>query len=225
MKTSTTLIHQPRDLSLLRDLFESRVMTSAHAATLHFDGSRDAAKKRLQKLKAAGYISERARRSTEPAVLFLTSKAFSHLRTEGVLAQYPVFSARALEKRAHVSEITLRHELEVMDVKAGFHQAVRKTQNISVAEFTTWPASVFPYQKTLARTIWFAGRILFRRHLRNYDSPAALVLHPLGTLLCHCSVGLAKARRPRKAERAWNLIGMEPEQMASKYLMGDIHIF
>jgi hypothetical protein len=131
---------QPRDNSLLRDLFESRVMTSAHAAALHFDGSRDAAKKRLQKLKAAGYIAERARRSTDPAVLFLTAKAFSHLRTEGVLAQYPALSARSLEKRARVSDITLRHELEVMDVKAEFHQAARKAKHISVGEFSTWPA-------------------------------------------------------------------------------------
>jgi hypothetical protein len=131
---------QPRDLLLLRDLFESRVMTSAHAAALHFYGSRDAAKKRLQKLKVGGYISERARRPTEPAVLFLTAKAFSHLRAEGVLSQYPALSAKSLEKRARVSEITLRHELEVMDVKASFHQAARKMQNISVAEFTTWPA-------------------------------------------------------------------------------------
>jgi hypothetical protein len=131
---------QHRDLSLLRDLFESRVMTSAHAAALHFGGSRDAAKKRLQKLKAAGYIGERPRCSTEPSVLFLTAKAFSHLRAEGVLTQYPALSARSLEKRARVSEITLRHELEVMDVKAGFHQAARKTQNVSIAEFSTWPA-------------------------------------------------------------------------------------
>jgi len=115
-------------------------MTSAHVAALHFDGSRDAAKKRLQKLKAAGYVSERARRSTEPAVLFLSAKAFLHLRTEGVLAQYPTLSIRSLEKRAHVSDITLRHELEVMDVKASFHLAARKTPKITVAEFSTWPA-------------------------------------------------------------------------------------
>jgi hypothetical protein len=67
---------QPRDHGLLHDLFESRVMTSAHAATLHFGGSKEAAKKRLQKLKAAGLVSERKRRPTEPAALFLTAKAF-----------------------------------------------------------------------------------------------------------------------------------------------------
>ena len=139
-KTSTSISFQPRDLSFLRDLFESRVMTSTQAATLHFAGSKEAAKKRLQKLKAAGYVSERKRRSTEPAVLFLTAKAFAHLRTSGVLAEYPSFSAAALEKRARVSELTLRHELEVMDVKASFHQAVKKTETLSIGEFTTWPA-------------------------------------------------------------------------------------
>jgi hypothetical protein len=44
---------QDRDFALLRGLFESRVMTAGHIATLYFDGSREAAKKRLQKIKAA----------------------------------------------------------------------------------------------------------------------------------------------------------------------------
>jgi Replication-relaxation len=130
---------QTRDLSLLRDLFESRVMTSAHAAALHFSGSKDAAKKRLQKLKAAELLSERTRRPTEPAALFLTAKGFAHLRDHGALAEYPALSARTFEKRAAVSELTLRHELEVMDVKAAFHLAVSEMGNVSIPEFGTWP--------------------------------------------------------------------------------------
>jgi len=48
---------QDRDLALLRGLFESRVMTNNHAAALYFDGKGEAAKKRLQKIKADGLIS------------------------------------------------------------------------------------------------------------------------------------------------------------------------
>jgi len=44
---------QSRDFDLLHGLFESRIMTTAHIATMYFDGKREAAKKRLQKLKAA----------------------------------------------------------------------------------------------------------------------------------------------------------------------------
>jgi hypothetical protein len=130
---------QNRDLDVLRELFVSRVMTAAHVAALHFDGSREAAKKRLQKLKAAGLIAERPRKATEPAVLFLTRKAFDVLRERGVLAQYPQFPVSALAKRAQVSDITLRHELEVMDVKAAFDSAIRGTEQFSVAAFSTWP--------------------------------------------------------------------------------------
>jgi len=139
LATKSNLFFQQRDFALLRDLFESRVMTSAHAAALHFDGSKEAAKKRLQKLKAAGLVTERTRRPTEPAALFLTTKGFAHLRDQGALAEYPALSARTFEKRAAVSELTLRHELEVMDVKAGFHLAAAKTENVSIAEFGTWP--------------------------------------------------------------------------------------
>jgi hypothetical protein len=133
------LVLQNRDLYILRDLFESRVMTSAHAAALHFDSSKEAAKKRLQKLKAAGFVTERTRRPTEPAALFLTAKGFAHLRDHGTLAEYPSLSARSFEKRAAVSELTLRHELEVMDVKAAFHSAAAKAENVKIVEFGTWP--------------------------------------------------------------------------------------
>jgi Replication-relaxation len=90
-----SLQFQPRDFALLSGLFESRVMTAEHVATLHFNGSREAAKKRLQKLKAAGLIAERKRKAYEPAVLFLTSKAFAVLRENGCLAEYPPLSSKA----------------------------------------------------------------------------------------------------------------------------------
>lgn len=141
-KTQNSLEIRERDTDVLRDLFVSRVMTSAHIASLHFDGSREAAKKRLQKLKAARLVGERPRKSTEPAVLFLTRKGFDALRERGVLAEFPQLPASALDKRANVSALTLRHELEVMDVKAAFCSAIRGTDRFAVAEFTTWPLLV-----------------------------------------------------------------------------------
>ena len=53
-----TLQLQDRDLALLRGLFECRVMTTDHATALYFDGNYDPAKKRLQKLTAAGLICD-----------------------------------------------------------------------------------------------------------------------------------------------------------------------
>jgi hypothetical protein len=56
---SDSLQLQDRDLALLRGLFECRVMTNDHATALYFDGKSEAEKKRLQKIKAAGLITER----------------------------------------------------------------------------------------------------------------------------------------------------------------------
>jgi hypothetical protein len=78
---------QDRDLELLQGLFESRVMTAKHIATLYFSGSGQAAKKRLQKLKAAALLGQRDHRAYEPAVHFLTSKAFALLKARGVLSE------------------------------------------------------------------------------------------------------------------------------------------
>jgi hypothetical protein len=133
------LSFQDRDIALLRGLFESRVMTAAHVATLYFNGSKEAAKKRLQKLKVAGLIGERRRSAFEPAILFLTRKAFDLLREHGVLTEYPRLNKVSLDKRTRVSDLTLRHELEVMDVKAALHSTIKQTKKFSVAEFSTWP--------------------------------------------------------------------------------------
>jgi hypothetical protein len=130
---------QDRDFAVLGGLFESRVMTAKHIAALYFDGSREAAKKRLQKMKAVGLIAERKRRVNEPSVLSLTRKSHALLEGRDLLSQFPRLSPSVFEKRANVSDLTLRHELEVMDVKAAFHSALKNSATFSIAEFGTWP--------------------------------------------------------------------------------------
>jgi len=130
---------QPRDIDVLTALFESRVMTAKHIAALHFTGSYEAAKQRLRKLKSAGLISELLRKSTDPAVLSLTAKALSLLKERGVLAKYPKLDSVSLHKRQRVSELTLKHELEVMDVKSALYSAITRTDSFKIEEFSTWP--------------------------------------------------------------------------------------
>lgn len=134
-----TFVLQTRDLALLRGLFECRVMTAVHVSELYFEGREEATKKRLQTLKSAGLVRERARRTFEPAVLSLAKGGLELLRTEGVLRDYPPLALSTLLKRAEVSEQTVRHELAVMDVKVAFHTAVRGSETLSIAEFGTWP--------------------------------------------------------------------------------------
>ena len=130
---------QTRDLALMRGLFECRVMTTDHATVLYFDGNYDTAKKRLQKLKGAGLITERPRRAFGPSILFLTRNSLVLLDSRGVLKDYPLFALPALERRTRVSDRTISHELEVMDVKAAFHAATKTTGAFTIDEFSTWP--------------------------------------------------------------------------------------
>lgn len=130
---------QERDIALLRDLFESRLMTLAHIAALHFEGKPEAAKKRVQKLKSAGLMRERPRRASEPSILFLTREALRLLSEDGHVADYPVLPLKALEKRNQVSDMTLRHELELIAVKAAMRTAIAATSTFKIAEFSTWP--------------------------------------------------------------------------------------
>src|SRR5579862_5962588 len=128
-----------RDFAMLRGLFESRVMTTDHATVIYFDGKYDPAKKRLQKLKRAGLITERPRHAFQPSVLFLTRRGLVLLREEGVLNEYPAIDLPALERRTRVSDLTIRHELDVMDVKAAFHAAIKTTPSFRIHVFSTWP--------------------------------------------------------------------------------------
>src|ERR1700722_12154455 len=130
---------QHRDLALLRGLFESRVMTANHIATLYFENKREYTKKRLQKLKAAGFIGERRRNANEPSILLLTRKAFTLLSSRGELSKYPSLRKNSFEARANVSDRTLRHELDIMDVRAACHSALAKSDKFSILEFSTWP--------------------------------------------------------------------------------------
>lgn len=139
-KASNSSFHfQDRDLAVIRGLFESRVMTTLHVARLYFDGRLPYARKRLLVLKNAGLIGERERSPFAPALLFLARQGLRLLDGRGVLLEYPPFSLPALERRSRVSEMTLRHELAVIDVKASVVSATRGTKTLSAVEFSTWP--------------------------------------------------------------------------------------
>ena len=157
---------QDRDIALLTGLFESRLMTLAQAAAIHFNGGTEAAKKRIQKLKAAGYLAERPRRAYDPSILFLTRKSFTVLADGGYLDDYPPLIWTDLEKRARVSELTLKHELAVMDFKAAMYTAVAKSPTLRVAEFSTWP-------------------LLYEFHASPNDGRTSMVVRPDGYIRIH----------------------------------------
>jgi len=81
----------------------------------------------------------RPRRAFEPSVLFLTRKGLMLLQEKGDLTKYPSFDLPVLDRRARVSDLTIRHELEIMDVKAAFHAALAKSEKFAIEQFSTWP--------------------------------------------------------------------------------------
>src|ERR687888_2429890 len=71
---------QERHRAIFRALFESRLLTLNHIKDLYFNGSYEAAKKGIQRLKAAGYLRDRGvhrgreRGVYEPSLLYLTKR-------------------------------------------------------------------------------------------------------------------------------------------------------
>lgn len=130
---------QERDFEILGGLLHCRVMSLRHITDLYFSGKSESAKKRIQKLKAAGYVRERPRRIGDSSVLHLTKKAFAVLRENGHLQHVPNLTDKALHKRGEVSDLTLRHELQVLDVKAAIFRSISENTALSLTEFSTWP--------------------------------------------------------------------------------------
>jgi hypothetical protein len=113
-------------------------MSATHITSLYFSDHTEMAKKRLQKLKAAGLVGERPRELFEPAAYFIARPGLDVLDQCGILGEYPYFDLPSLERRAPGSDITVAHDLAVMDVKVAICRAIKST-DLSIVEFTTWP--------------------------------------------------------------------------------------
>jgi Replication-relaxation len=130
---------QDRDVSLLRDLLEARVLTLDHVRALHFPGIDEMAKKRVQRLKTAGLIAERPRRIGEPSILHLTWKGYGTLRAGGHVGDDSRLSPKTFSRRMAVSSTTLAHELLIGDVRAAFVLALRGSKRFELLTFDVWP--------------------------------------------------------------------------------------
>jgi hypothetical protein len=130
---------QPRDCALLLELLDSRLMTLGHAAALFFEGRREAAKKRLQKIRRAGLIVQRPRRPQEPAIYSLGRTGYLRLREAGELGPAADPGWAKLQKRQRTHDLMLRHELAVMDVKAALVCAARKHPRLELVTLSVSP--------------------------------------------------------------------------------------
>jgi hypothetical protein len=114
-------------------------MTLRQAALLHFNSHAEAAKKRVGRLKQAGHLRERARKVAEPSILHLTRAGWRWLLLHGHLKRYPLISDAAFDRRTHVSEQTLKHELAIMDIKAAVTHSSARAARLDLLDFCTWP--------------------------------------------------------------------------------------
>lgn len=130
---------QPRDVAILCGLYESRFLTAFHVAEIFFEGRREMAKKRIQRLKCAGLIHARSRGFGISQLLCLTAAGIRFLGIHGHLSPYPQLPSTAQLRRTRIQPLTIDHELAVADVKAAFSRAIRERGTLSLREFGTWP--------------------------------------------------------------------------------------
>ena len=130
-----------RDLSLLKGLFHCRLLTIEHASKLYFNGSKEAATKRLRTLdKKYGVIKTKPGKVNEPNIYIFTKSGFRILSEYGKLGRFPHLTwTDQMYRRANLSNRNLLHELTVMDVKSALESKINELQNFHVIEYGTWP--------------------------------------------------------------------------------------
>ncbi len=114
-------------------------MTLRHIAAIYFSGHREGARKRIHRLVAHGYLSQRPRNPGEPGIYSLTRMAFEALRREGKVERSILGGSEQHAKRFQVSRLTLEHELGVLDCMTALVVAIRERPAFSLGVFSTWP--------------------------------------------------------------------------------------
>ena len=89
------------------------------------------------------------------------------LSERGGVSGYPTITPASFEKRARVSDLTLKHELDILEVKTALTLAVRESPHLRLVEFSTWPA-LFEFQSApgphvITRTVRPDGFIRIRK--------------------------------------------------------------
>ena len=130
---------QERDIALLVDLIESRVLTLDNICTLFFSDKNEMAKKRVQRLKAAGFLADRPRQIGQPSILHLTWKGYTALRDKGHLSDDSRMTPKQFKRRMAVSGTTLTHELMIGAVRTSFTLAMRLSKRFELVDFDVWP--------------------------------------------------------------------------------------
>jgi hypothetical protein len=134
---------QPRDIRLLLDLFEGRIIRIREAAALYYDGSDDVAKRRLRYMAEAGLLKDvpnKSEKGKPPVVYAFAVGAFRLLTEHGVLQGFsPKEWDQKLRKRFTMAASTLEHELAILEVRAAMVPAIDTHPGHKVMEFGTWP--------------------------------------------------------------------------------------
>lgn len=105
------IVIQARDIAILKELVESRAVTTRHFAQLFFNGSDGAARKRLRLMRQAGWINVRTTTPGTSDLLQLTRSGYQ------LLTHYetPALEWPQVARRQRVNSSMLQHELAVMD--------------------------------------------------------------------------------------------------------------
>ncbi len=179
-KPTNNLHLTARDRAVLIGLFEARVFTLKQLAKLYFEDRYEMTKKRLQKLKAAGYVRALNRAPFQPSALVLAKKGFLAVRHAEELARYPEIPWNTFYKRTQIADSTLRHELAVSEVRVALLSTIRERNDLELLELTTWPWQInfearfpvkrdgFTYKK--AMTIRPDGLLRLKHRLPNGSS-------------------------------------------------------
>ena len=112
-------------MNLFRELMKNSAMTFRIISSTYFDTHREAAKKRLQRLCAAGYLRRHEHRTVEGWIYSITRKSFQALQDRGVVDSHSSWAA--IVDRVRVMHPKTEHQLAILAFGSVLAHALRNT--------------------------------------------------------------------------------------------------
>ena len=125
------------DLLIIQDLHQSRVATLIQIERLLSVEDRSQAAERVQLLIENGCIRKRTLLIGGAEVFCLSRKGYDLGVANGVIPEDGSVSAKKLWRRLEVSDLTLLHELQVVDARIAYERHARVSGTVQVARVVT----------------------------------------------------------------------------------------
>jgi len=170
----------PHHLILLRDLYFSRAATRIQLERLSPPGIRHETADRLAELCEQGLVRPRELRIGGEVVFCLSRSGFDCAASNGVIPEAVGIAPKRIWRRLEVSDMTILHELELVDLRIAFEREGRRALDVIDCQLETC-LNQCSFTGREGRRMFPDGRLRLRRRGGGDSSLVFYIEHDRGS--------------------------------------------